>query len=147
MRRTHGNWSSTRRYIYTETNKITNLRSNINVDFEKEDEDFFYVKLSWDTSDIETGKQVSDGEILTRGTDDKLYRNIGYMTDDGTVCNIDVIDEDCVVLNTSYNKMRFREEIRLVENDNIRLRQTLGFKDGEDNPFLVGQYFEERVSY
>ena len=57
---------------------------------------------------------------------------------------VQVIDEDCVVWHTSYNGMTFREEIRLLENDTVRLRQTVAKKDSNGAVFLVGQYFEQR---
>jgi hypothetical protein len=143
MRRSSGNWDSTRRYVYTEKNVISNLKSNLTVDFVKEDQDEFQVDLSWETYN-EKEKLVSEGSMITVGNETELKRNVGYMTDDATVCSVKMIDDDCVVFNTEYGGMRFREEIRLVENDSIRLRQTLGFKN-ENDLFLVGQYLEKRV--
>lgn len=143
MRRTAGNWKSNRRYIYLDNNKISNLCSDLTVDFVEESNEDFQVNLSWKTSN-EKNKLVSEGTMITVGNETELKRNVGYMTSDATVCSVNMIDNDCVVFNTEYNGMRFREEIRLVENDSIRLRQTLGFRN-EKELFLVGQYLENRV--
>lgn len=143
MRRTSGNWKSNRRYIYLDSNKVSNLNSDLTVDFVEENENEFQVNLSWKTSN-EKNKLISEGTMITIGNETELKRNVGYMTEDPTVCSVNMIDDDCVVFNTEYDGMRFREEIRLVENDSIRLRQTLGFRNDKDL-FLVGQYLENRV--
>ena len=70
-----------------------------------------------------------------------LYRNIGYMTPDPTYSEVTMIDNDTILFKTEYDGMTFREEIRLI-NENVRLRQTLGWK--RDNVFLAGQYYEKR---
>jgi len=73
-------------------------------------------------------------------------RPIKFFSEEPTVCNVEVVDDDCIVLRTAYSGMNFREEIRLLEDDTIRLRQTLGFKDGSNKPFLYGSYLEERIN-
>lgn len=143
MRRSAGEWNSQRRYLYPKTNQINNFRSDLIVEFVEENEKNFQVDLSWKTHN-NMDKVVSQGKMTTIGTEKELQRSVGYMTEDATVCSVKMIDDDCVVFETSYSKMRFREEIRLIENDTIRLRQTLGFEDGSAEPFLCGQYFETR---
>lgn len=143
MKRSAGEWNSQRRYLYPKTNQINNLRSDLVVEFSNENEENFQVNLSWKTHN-DKNKVVSHGTMITIGTEEELQRSVGYMTEDATVCSVKMIDDDCVVFETSYSKMRFREEIRLLENDTIRLRQTLGFEDGKEEPFLCGQYFETR---
>lgn len=142
MKRSAGEWISNRRYFYPRANKISNLKSNLKVDFVKENDDEFQVNLSWITYN---GDEIeSEGEMITIGSGNILKRNVGYFSEDSTVCDVMMIDGDCAVFNTSYNGMRFREEIRLLENDTIRIRNTLGFKNGESSPFLCGQYLEMR---
>jgi hypothetical protein len=65
------------------------------------------------------------------------------MTGAPTVSRVSRVDADTLVFETEYDGMKFREEIRLVEN-NVRLRQTLGWKRNEI--FLAGQYFERRTA-
>lgn len=144
MRRSSGKWSSQRRYIHTNSDKVSVLKSHLTVDFVKETDKEFQVNLAWKTFDS-SNEIVSEGEMITVGDEKTLKRDVGYMSSDPTVCKVKMIDKDCVVFNTEYNGMRFREEIRLIENDSIRLRQTLGWKDGGSNPFLCGQYYEVRI--
>jgi len=59
---------------------------------------------------------------------------------------LELIDPDTLLMHTTYDGCRFREEIRLLECDNIRLRQTIGHDLETNKVILVGQYFEERVS-
>ena len=75
---------------------------------------------------------------------DVLHRDIGYFSDEPNDSKLELIDNDTIVLYSSYDGMDFREEIRLLCDDNARLRQTVGFRKGK--PFLVGQYWEERIS-
>ena len=58
---------------------------------------------------------------------------------------IRLIDADTIVLSTQYSGMKFREEIRLLNGDNLRLRQTVGYDDSIGEVRLVGQYYEERT--
>lgn len=142
MKRSAGEWTSNRRYFYPRANKISNLRSDLKVDFVKENDSEFEVNLSWITYN---GDEIeSEGEMKTIGKGNQLFRNVGYFTEDSTVCDVYMVDGDCAVFNTSYGGMRFREEIRLLEHDTIRIRNTLGFKNDESSPFLCGQYLEMR---
>ena len=54
-----------------------------------------------------------------------------------------MVDDDTVVLITEYDNQQFREEIRLLHNDTVRLRQTVGFSG--DRVTVVGQYYETRT--
>jgi hypothetical protein len=142
MKRSVGEWTSNRRYFYPKSNKVTNLRSDLKVDFVSETDSEFQVNLFWKT--YNESELESEGEMITIGTENQLRRNVGYFSDEETICDVLMLDGDCAVFNTSYGGMRFREEIRLLEQDTIRIRTTLGFKDGENQPFLCGQYLEMR---
>jgi len=143
MKRSAGEWDSQRRYFYPKSNQLSNLRSDLIVEFISENEEQFQVDLSWKTRD-QKDKVVSEGKMTTIGNEEELKRSVGYMTEQPTVCSVHMVDDDCVIFETHYSKMRFREEIRLVQNDTIRLRQTLGFEDNCTTPFLCGQYMETR---
>ena len=145
MHRCTGSWNSNRRYYYPKPNKSQLLTSQLNIEEVEACPEFFLYKLSWDTKDSETQEPVSDGQMLVKGYDLTLERDVGYFTQEPTICAITVVDNDCIVLNTAYSGMNFREEIRLLQDDTIRLRQTLGFKDGSNLPFLYGSYLEERI--
>jgi hypothetical protein len=146
MSRCIGTWDSNRRYYYPKPNKSQLLTSNLSIQEVEDYPEYFLYKLSWDTKDSETKEPVSDGEMLVKGYQLTLERDVGYFTEEPTVCNVEVVDDDCIVLRTAYSGMNFREEIRLLEDDTIRLRQTLGFKDGSNKPFLYGSYLEERIN-
>lgn len=139
--RANGSWNSNRRYWYAKPNTNQVLISKLGVDVKDTGEDTFQVSLTWDSK--EGGKSVSDGEMLCEydPSTSTLRRNIGYMTEEETASKVSMIDSDTVLLETEYSGMKFREEIRLL-GDNIRLRQTVGWKG--DNLLLVGQYFEQR---
>lgn len=142
MRRCAGKWTSQRRYLYPKKDIVKNLSSELSVEFLDKEGSDFQANLAWKTTSLESSEVVSEGEMLTESRDGKLYRNVGYMTEDETVCDVHMVDSDCVVFTTEYSGMEFREEIRLI-GDDVRLRQTLGTRDGET--FLVGQYFETRI--
>jgi hypothetical protein len=128
-----GSWESHRRYLYG-TNLATD---NIVTTFSVDKNDTNKYKLSW-SSDRNTG------EMNFNLVDDECRRDIGYYTSDPTTSKMTMIDEDTIVFNTSYGGVDYREEIRLLHDDDMRLRQTVGFKDGVVN--VVGQYFEQRLT-
>ena len=94
------------------------------------------MSISWDG-------EASAGTMNMTIVDDMLKRDIGYFSEDPTDSRMEQIDDDTVVFHSEYGGMKFREEIRLLDDDSHRLRQTVGYKKGK--PFLVGQYFEEKV--
>lgn len=63
---------------------------------------------------------------------------------EGTVTRLERVDTDTVVFYSSYGGADYREEIRFL-GENFRLRQTVGYKQGTDKIFVVGQYAEYRV--
>lgn len=133
--RSRGSWDSNRRYWYAKPNKNQVLNSKLSVDVEDTGEDAFRLRLVWDSK--EGDKDVSDGEMLCEYVPalGVLRRNIGYMTEDETASKVSMIDNNTVLLETEYSGMKFREEIRLL-GDNIRLRQTVGWRG--DEVMLVG---------
>ena len=137
FRRTTGRWTSSRRYLYNlKTKKPTNLTTEFTIRA--------CLQGDWDFSVEWTGQ--TEGTMNLKLTSNELHRDIGYFTSDPTVSAISLIDPDTIVLSTSYSGMNFREEIRLLNDDKLRLRQTVGYDDKTNEVRIVGQYFEERVS-
>ena len=75
----------------------------------------------------------------------RLNRSRDYFGEEAHHSDIEMIDEDTMVLRTEYDGMKIREEIRMLESDSIRLRQTVGIDDRTGKVRLVGQYYEERT--
>jgi hypothetical protein len=128
-----GSWESHRRYLYGTNFAVDNIVTTFSMD--KTDTNKY--KLSW-ASDRNTG------EMNFNLVDDECRRDIGYYTSDPTTSKMAMIDDDTIVFRTSYGGVDYREEIRLLNDDKMRLRQTVGFKDGVIN--VVGQYFEQRLT-
>ena len=129
--RCQGAWVSYRRYLslpaakddkYTTRFSITEKDGTITVDWKGD---------------------AGEGVMNLRIEDDILKRDIGYFSDDPTDSRMEMVDDDTVVFHSAYDGMTFREEIRLLNDDKYRLRQTVGYRKGQE-PFLVGQYFEQR---
>lgn len=136
FRRTTGRWTSSRRYLYNlKTKKPTNLTTEFTIRA--------CLQGDWDFSVEWTGQ--TEGTMNLKLIGNELHRDIGYFTTDPTVSTISVIDTDAIVLSTSYSGMNFREEIRLLNDDKLRLRQTVGYDEKTNEVRIVGQYFEERV--
>ena len=128
-----GSWESHRRYLYGTNLAVDNIVTTFSID--KTDTNKY--KLSW-ASDRNTG------EMNFNLVGDECQRDIGYYTSDPTTSKMVMIDDDTIVFSTSYGGIDYREEIRLLHDDDMRLRQTVGFKDGVVN--VVGQYFEQRLT-
>lgn len=129
--RTQGKWKSYRRYL--------NLPGKKDQSYTTE----FTVKADGDKINISWNGDASSGDMNLTIDGDLLHRDIGYFTDDPNDSKLTQLDEDTIVLHSEYDGMKFREEIRLLDDDSHRLRQTVGYRNGK--PFLVGQYWEERI--
>jgi len=131
--RSNGNWTSSRRYLYGPKRKADTYTTNFSVNTEGDE-----VAISWEGD-------VSDGDMNMAIDGDLLKRDRGYFSDDPTNSHMTRVDDDTVVFVTSYDGVTYREEIRLLDNDTYRLRQTVATKDDTNEVIIVGQYFEERV--
>jgi CpeS-like protein len=141
--RSAGQWLSNRRYHYLKSDMDELIRSDLTVSLLSAETEDFSVLLSWHSR--KDGKDYSEGEMLCQydSVAGILHRNIGYFSEEPTDSRVSFVDTDTIVLSTEYGGMRFREEIRLLDSDTVRLRQTLGWRG--NNLFLAGQYFEQRV--
>ena len=127
-----GDWVSYRRYLTLPGKKDDTYATE------------FTIKAEGDKVNIKWDGDASSGDMNLTVDGDVLHRDIGYFTDEPNDSKLERIDEDTVVLHSAYDGMEFREEIRLMDNDRHRLRQTVGYRKGK--PFLVGQYWEEKLA-
>tara|TARA_B100000902_G_C27301599_1_gene913135 strand:- start:2370 stop:2792 length:423 start_codon:yes stop_codon:yes gene_type:complete len=126
-----GDWISYRRYLSMPAAKDDKYTTEFTIKADDKD-----VNISWEG-------EVSEGIMNMVIEGDLLKRDIGYFSDDPTDSRMEMIDDDTIVFHSAYDGMTFREEIRLLNDDKYRLRQTVGYRKGSE-PFLVGQYFEQR---
>ncbi len=91
-----------------------------------------------------TGKTEGEMVLFPRGAE--MHRSRGYFSDEPTTSCLTMVDVDTVAFDTSYSGQRFREEVRLIDEDRYRLRQTVGFDLDSGAMTLCGQYLETRLS-
>ena len=133
--RTTGRWTSERRYIFDmKKKKPTNMSTSFTIGAAT-DGQYDYI-VEW------TGQTKGTMNLKLIGTE--LHRDIGYYTDKPTVSQLSMIDPDTLLMVTSYDGMTFREEVRLLYNDTVRLRQTIGCAISDGTVRIVGQYYETR---
>ena len=126
-----GKWESHRRYLMGPKKSIDNLVTYF--DIVKRESDEWAVLWKSDRNEGEMG-------LILKG--DELHRSRNYFDNgEGTITKLELVDEDTVVFHSSYGGADYREEIRFL-GDNFRLRQTVGYKEGTDKIFVVGQYAE-----
>lgn len=133
LRRSVGDWSSERRYLFAPKLKPVNMTT----EFKLDELAYGVFQVVWDGQTSGTMELRLDGDILHRSRD--------YFGDGANSSKIEMIDRDCIVLRTEYDGMRFREEMRLIEEDCFRLRQTVGYNVKTGQLVLAGQYFETRL--
>ena len=149
--RTMGEWRSERRYTYFGPGQKVKAQTLITTFFEIGWTSEPEMKIAWDSymnrdfKNTLPEQPTTHGEMLLTLDGDKLLRNKGYFTDNETHQQIERIDQDALELFTSYDGCTYREEIRLLDNDCLRLRQTVGFDDHTGELILSGQYTEVRL--
>lgn len=127
-----GDWKSQRRYLYVQADKVKQIDTTFSVTAAGDS----YV-ISWDSGD------QGEGEMVVTPVGNELYRDSGYFSDEPTTSVLRYVDEDTIVMQTCYDGNEFREEIRLLYNDTVALRQTIGSRNGKVT--LVGQYVEFKL--
>ena len=134
--RTCGTWTSERRYIFNmKTMKPANMTTNFTIEGGELGNQYV---VNW------TGQTSGTMELTLDG--DQLHRSRDYFGEGAHTSQLEQIDEDTIVLRTQYNGLKFREEIRLLADDTLRLRQTVGFDENTGVPTICGQYYECRVN-
>ena len=145
--RTLGEWRSERRYLYFFRDKEpTNQLITTYFGIDNPDDNLFTV--DWESHVHKDGKILDNamkGHMDLRLVANQLQRDRGYFTERETYQVLERVDEDTVVFTTAYDGQRFREEIRFLENDSLRLRQTVGFSEESGELILSGQYTEVRL--
>ena len=135
-RATGGQWVSDRRYLYfspwREEPKSIELTTHFEV-----------VKLEYGKFSVDWRGQTNGRMVLTlEGA--VLHRDIGYFSNDPTDSFLERLDHNTVSFWTTYGGQSYREEVRYL-GDDLRLRQTVGWKEGTDQMVLAGQYVERRI--
>ena len=133
LRRSCGSWSSERRYLFAPALKPVNMTTEFTMDRGQPRQ--VHCRLDGQTA----------GQMILTLEGDTLHRSRDYFGDGANSSKIEVIDWDCIVLRTQYDGMRFREEVRLIEEDCFRLRQTVGYDLKTGQLRLAGQYIETRI--
>lgn len=134
FRRTCGNWRSERRYIYgKDSSKSIVLTTDMKIDQGERSNQFV---IAWNS---DRGK--GEMEVVVEGN--TLLRSRDYFGNEAHNSSMEMIDQDTVVLTTSYGGVTYREEIRLLSSDCYRLRQTFGANE-DGTLFVAGQYLEFR---
>lgn len=134
LRRTCGKWTSERRYLFAPKLKPVNLVT-----------EFEFAELDLGNNFLVTWNGQTSGEMQLTLEGDILHRSRDYFGDGANSSKVQVIDQDCIVMRTEYDGTRFREEVRLIEEDCYRLRQTVGYSLETGQLVLAGQYFETRI--
>tara|TARA_Y100000004_G_scaffold197227_1_gene270544 strand:+ start:3089 stop:3508 length:420 start_codon:yes stop_codon:yes gene_type:complete len=133
LRRTCGKWSSERRYLFAPKFKPVNMTTEFTID-----------ELAYGVFNVDwNGK--TNGTMELRLDGDVLHRSRDYFGEGANSSKVQVVDNDTIVLRTEYDGLRFREEVRLIEEDMFRLRQTIGFNIETGQLALAGQYIETRI--
>ena len=133
LRRTCGSWTSERRYLFAPKFAPVNMTTRFSITELTGD----VFQVVWEGNTSGTMELTLDGNTLHRSRD--------YFGEGANSSAIEVIDQDCIVLRTEYDNTRFREEVRMIEEDMFRLRQTVGYNVETGQLVLAGQYFESRI--
>lgn len=131
--RSCGSWTSQRRYLFAPALKPANMVT----DFTLQQQGNCKYVIDWEGQ--------TTGQMILTLEGDKLHRSRDYFGDGANTSFVEVIDQDCIVMRTSYGGNRYREEVRLIEDDQYRLRQTVGYNLETGQLALCGQYFEQRI--
>jgi len=135
FKRRCGNWRSERRYLFSTDGQPKLFTTMMDI---KQGEKETQFDIQWE------GSTSGVMAVELRGT--VLHRSRDYFGDGANSSEVFLIDPDTVVTSTAYGGVRYREEIRFLNQDGIAFRQTLGTK--EDGSFaLCGQYVEFRLPY
>ena len=135
--RCEGSWTSHRRYLMGPKKNIDNLVTYF--DIERRADDEWVVLWNSDRNEGEMGVILDESEGVI-----KRSRNY-FEGEEGTITRLERLDQDAVVFYSSYGGMDYREEIRFLNGNKYRLRQTVGYKQGTDIVIVIGQYWEEKV--
>ena len=133
LRRTVGDWSSERRYLFAPKFKPVNMTTQFKID----ELAHGVFQVVWD------GQTSGTMELRLHG--DLLYRSRDYFGEGAHASRVEMVDADTIAMFTEYDGIRFREEIRLFEQDCFRHRYTVGINVKNGQLALQGSYWETRL--
>lgn len=133
LRRTVGDWSSERRYLFAPKLKPVNMTTEFKID----ELTHGVFQVVWDGQTSGTMELRLDGNTLHRSRD--------YFGEGSHASRVEMVDNDTIAMYTEYDGIRFREEIRLFEQDCFRHRYTVGFNVKTGQLALQGSYWETRL--
>ena len=134
FRRCLGSWTSQRTYLFAPQMKPVNLVTDFTVDEGLRGNQFV---VNWQGQTSGTMELELNGLILDRSRD--------YLGDGANSSAITMLDDDSIVMRTSYDGLNVRESITLLHDDCIRLRQTVAIEASTGKVRLTGSYFETRL--
>ena len=133
LRRTVGDWSSERRYLFAPKLKPVNMTTEFKID----ELAHGVFQVVWDGQTSGTMELRLDGDVLHRSRD--------YFGEGSHSSRVEMVDTDTIAMYTEYDGIRFREEIRLFEEDCFRHRYTVGINVKNGQLALQGSYWETRL--
>ena len=133
LRRTVGDWSSERRYLFAPKLKPVNMTTQFKID----ELAHGVFQVVWD------GQTSGTMELRLEGT--VLHRSRDYFGEGAHESLLEMVDKDTIAMYTQYDGIRFREEIRLFEEDCFRHRYTVGINVKNGQLALQGSYWETRL--
>lgn len=98
--------------------------------------------ITWDSEEVISGRQQSQGKTLFGVLGDTLYRDRGFATTKPITAKFVCPNVDTLCLRTEYKGSVFEEELKLV-GSKYRTRQTIISRAGEEQ--MIGQYLEKRI--
>ena len=134
FRRAVGAWTAERRYLFAPKMEPNKMTTKFTVEEGMGGNQFV---IQWQGNTSGTMEVELNGLVLGRSRD--------YFGEEAHSSAVEVLDNDCIVLHTEYDGMKVREEIRLLNDDCVRLRQTIGTDNKTGTVRLVGQYTEFRL--
>jgi hypothetical protein len=134
FRRSVDSWTSQRTYLFAPQMKPVNLVTNFTVASGEKGNQFI---VDWKGQTSGTMELELNGLILSRSRD--------YLGDGANSSVITMLDDDSIVMRTSYSGLNVRESITLLHDDSIRLRQTVAIEAATGKVRLTGSYFETRL--
>ncbi len=97
--------------------------------------------ISWKSQYTNVERKPLEGSTIFGILGNRMYRDRGFSTAKPIVATFQLINENLLRLQTSYNGSHFEEEIKLI-GDRHRTRQTITSCAGHE--VMVAQYLETR---
>lgn len=98
--------------------------------------------VTWESTNLVTGKKQSQGETVFGASENRLYRDRGYDTETPVTAEYYCPNAKTLCLRTKYNDSVFEEELKLI-GEKYRTRQTVKTHAGEE--IMIGQGLEKRI--